>query len=68
MIQEIAPQYSGVLHGLSNTMGTLAAIVGTVGADFFVELKELILIERHPIDTEGLKPNEKAGRILNNER
>ncbi|KAK4772119.1 hypothetical protein SAY86_013894 [Trapa natans] len=37
-IQEIAPQYSGVLHGLSNTTGTLAAIVGTVGAGFFVEL------------------------------
>ncbi|KAM7260190.1 hypothetical protein ACFE04_015931 [Oxalis oulophora] len=37
-LQEIAPQYSGVLHGMSNTAGTLAAIVGTVGAGFFVEL------------------------------
>ncbi|GLU02267.1 hypothetical protein SLE2022_195220 [Rubroshorea leprosula] len=37
-LQEIAPRYSGVLHGLSNTAGTLAAIVGTVGAGFFVEL------------------------------
>ncbi|XP_020550553.1 probable anion transporter 4, chloroplastic isoform X2 [Sesamum indicum] len=37
-LQEIAPQYSGVLHGMSNTGGTLAAIVGTVGAGFFVEL------------------------------
>ncbi|GLT37641.1 hypothetical protein SLA2020_119450 [Shorea laevis] len=37
-LQEIAPQYSGILHGLSNTAGTLAAIVGTVGAGFFVEL------------------------------
>ncbi|WCJ42928.1 phosphate transporter 4 3 [Euphorbia peplus] len=36
--QEIAPQYSGVIHGISNTAGTLAAIVGTVGAGFFVEL------------------------------
>ncbi|XP_025013342.2 probable anion transporter 4, chloroplastic isoform X3 [Ricinus communis] len=36
--QEIAPQYSGVLHGISNTAGTLAAIMGTVGAGFFVEL------------------------------
>ncbi|KAL8516324.1 hypothetical protein ACS0TY_014839 [Phlomoides rotata] len=36
--QEIAPQYSGVLHGLANTAGTLAAIVGTVGAGFFVDL------------------------------
>ncbi|XP_057442302.1 probable anion transporter 4, chloroplastic isoform X2 [Lotus japonicus] len=37
-LQEIAPQYAGVLHGMSNTAGTLAAIVGTVGAGFFVEL------------------------------
>ncbi|XP_017406844.1 probable anion transporter 4, chloroplastic isoform X3 [Vigna angularis] len=37
-LQEIAPQYSGVLHGISNTAGTLAAIIGTVGAGFFVEL------------------------------
>lgn len=37
-LQEIAPQYSGVLHGISNTAGTLAAIVGTVGAGFFVEM------------------------------
>ncbi|XP_057953246.1 probable anion transporter 4, chloroplastic isoform X3 [Malania oleifera] len=37
-LQEIAPQYSGVLHGISNTAGTLAAILGTVGAGFFVDL------------------------------
>ncbi|KAL9235350.1 hypothetical protein vseg_010113 [Gypsophila vaccaria] len=37
-IQEIAPQYTGVLHGLANTAGTFAAIIGTVGAGFFVEL------------------------------
>ncbi|KAJ4849933.1 putative anion transporter 4, chloroplastic [Turnera subulata] len=37
-LQEIAPHYSGVLHGMSNTAGTLAAIMGTVGAGFFVEL------------------------------
>ncbi|KAK1298899.1 hypothetical protein QJS10_CPB14g01722 [Acorus calamus] len=36
-LQEIAPQYAGVLHGMSNTAGTLAAILGTVGAGFFVE-------------------------------
>ncbi|EPS69350.1 hypothetical protein M569_05413, partial [Genlisea aurea] len=36
-LQEIAPEYSGVLHGMSNTAGTLAAIAGTVGAGFFVE-------------------------------
>ncbi|KAF7816067.1 putative anion transporter 4, chloroplastic isoform X1 [Senna tora] len=37
-IQEIAPKYSGVLHGLALTAGTLAAILGTVGAGFFVDL------------------------------
>ncbi|CAI9759136.1 unnamed protein product [Fraxinus pennsylvanica] len=37
-LQEIAPQYSGVLHGISNTAGSFAAMVGTVGAGFFVEL------------------------------
>ncbi|KAF6153477.1 hypothetical protein GIB67_027344 [Kingdonia uniflora] len=37
-LQEIAPQYAGVLHGMSNTAGTSAAIIGTVGAGFFVEL------------------------------
>ncbi|CAL0310924.1 unnamed protein product [Lupinus luteus] len=29
--KEIAPQYSGVLPGISNTVGTLATIIGTVG-------------------------------------
>ncbi|KAF8402708.1 hypothetical protein HHK36_010796 [Tetracentron sinense] len=37
-LQEISPQYAGVIHGMSNTAGTLAAIVGTIGAGFFVEL------------------------------
>ncbi|KAF5727348.1 anion transporter 4 chloroplastic [Tripterygium wilfordii] len=37
-LQEIAPHYSGVLHGISNTAGTFAAILGTVGAGYFVEL------------------------------
>lgn len=36
-LQEVAPQFAGVLHGMSNTAGTLAAIMGTVGAGFFVE-------------------------------
>ncbi|XP_020694747.1 probable anion transporter 3, chloroplastic isoform X3 [Dendrobium catenatum] len=35
--QEVAPRYAGVLHGMSNTAGTLAAILGTVGAGFFVQ-------------------------------
>ncbi|KAF9598513.1 hypothetical protein IFM89_028045 [Coptis chinensis] len=30
--------YSGVIHGISNTAGTMAAIIGTVGAGFFVEM------------------------------
>ncbi|KAI3988820.1 hypothetical protein MKX01_016391 [Papaver californicum] len=37
-LQEIAPQYAGILHGMSNTAGTLAAMIGTIGAGFFVEL------------------------------
>ncbi|XP_077238799.1 phosphate transporter 4;3 isoform X2 [Tasmannia lanceolata] len=36
-IQEIAPQYAGVIHGIANTGGTFAAIMGTVGAGFFAE-------------------------------
>ncbi|XP_058109275.1 probable anion transporter 3, chloroplastic isoform X2 [Magnolia sinica] len=36
-LQEIAPQYAGVIHGMSNTAGTLSAIMGTIGAGFFVE-------------------------------
>lgn len=36
-LQEIAPQYAGVIHGMSNTAGTMAAIMGTIGAGFFVE-------------------------------
>ncbi|CAM6087894.1 unnamed protein product [Calypogeia fissa] len=35
--QEIAPRYAGFLHGTSNCCGTFAAIVGTVGAGFFIE-------------------------------
>ncbi|EMS62779.1 putative anion transporter 3, chloroplastic [Triticum urartu] len=35
--QEIAPQYAGVLHGMANTSGTFAAILGTIGAGFFVD-------------------------------
>ncbi|CAD5172510.1 unnamed protein product [Musa acuminata subsp. malaccensis] len=36
-LQEVAPRFAGVLHGMSNTAGTMAAIMGTVGAGFFVE-------------------------------
>ncbi|PNX93146.1 putative anion transporter chloroplastic-like, partial [Trifolium pratense] len=30
-IQDIAPQYAGTLHGISNSAGTLAAIISTIG-------------------------------------
>ncbi|KAI4353173.1 hypothetical protein L6164_002144 [Bauhinia variegata] len=36
-IQDIAPQYAGFLHGISNSAGTLAAIVSTIGAGYFVQ-------------------------------
>ncbi|KAF3964668.1 hypothetical protein CMV_011063 [Castanea mollissima] len=36
-IQDIAPQYAGLLHGISNSFGTLAAIVSTIGTGFFVQ-------------------------------
>ncbi|KAJ7524779.1 hypothetical protein O6H91_17G021200 [Diphasiastrum complanatum] len=35
--QDIGPQHAGVLLGMSNTAGTLAAILSTVGTGFFVE-------------------------------
>ncbi|KAI9085382.1 hypothetical protein K1719_032638 [Acacia pycnantha] len=36
-IQDIAPQYAGFLHGISNSAGTLAAIISTIGTGYFVE-------------------------------
>lgn len=36
-MHEIAPQYAGVLHGISNSIGTFAAIVSTVGTGYFVQ-------------------------------
>lgn len=36
-MQEIAPQYAGVLHGITNTIGTFAAIAGTIGTGYFVQ-------------------------------
>ncbi|KAM1276810.1 hypothetical protein ACFX13_029984 [Malus domestica] len=44
ILQEITPQYSGVLHGISNTAGTFTAILGTVGAGFFVEHRSYIFL------------------------
>ncbi|XP_044473042.1 probable anion transporter 3, chloroplastic [Mangifera indica] len=36
-MQEIAPDCAGFLHGISNSAGTLAAIVSTIGTGYFVE-------------------------------
>ncbi|KAH6806292.1 phosphate transporter 4 [Perilla frutescens var. frutescens] len=36
-MQDIAPQCAGFLHGISNSAGTLAAIISTIGTGFFVE-------------------------------
>lgn len=36
-MQDIAPQYAGLLHGISNSAGTLAAIVSTIGTGYFVQ-------------------------------
>ncbi|EOA26924.1 hypothetical protein CARUB_v10023018mg [Capsella rubella] len=36
-MQDIAPQYAGFLHGVSNCIGTLAAIVSTIGTGYFVQ-------------------------------
>lgn len=35
--QEVGPKYAGVLHGMSNTAGTLAAIISTMGTGLFIE-------------------------------
>lgn len=36
-IQDIAPQYAGILHGISNCAGTVAAIISTIGTGYFVQ-------------------------------
>ncbi|XP_010554925.1 PREDICTED: probable anion transporter 3, chloroplastic [Tarenaya hassleriana] len=36
-IQDIAPEHAGFLHGISNSAGTMAAIVSTIGTGYFVE-------------------------------
>ncbi|KAG6596362.1 putative anion transporter 3, chloroplastic, partial [Cucurbita argyrosperma subsp. sororia] len=36
-MQDIAPQHAGFLHGISNSAGTLAAIVSTIGTGYFVQ-------------------------------
>lgn len=36
-MQDIAPQCAGFLHGISNSAGTLAAIISTIGTGFFVQ-------------------------------
>lgn len=36
-MQDIAPQYAGFLHGISNSAGTFAAIISTIGTGYFVQ-------------------------------
>ncbi|ONK55105.1 uncharacterized protein A4U43_UnF7610 [Asparagus officinalis] len=36
-MQDIAPKYAGFLHGITNSIGTLAAIISTIGAGYFVQ-------------------------------
>ncbi|KAF6153470.1 hypothetical protein GIB67_027337 [Kingdonia uniflora] len=36
-MQDIAPQYAGFLHGITNSIGTLAAIISTIGTGYFVQ-------------------------------
>ncbi|KAI3988821.1 hypothetical protein MKX01_016392 [Papaver californicum] len=36
-MQDIAPQYAGFLHGITNSAGTLAAIISTIGTGYFVQ-------------------------------
>lgn len=36
-IQDIAPHCAGLLHGIANSIGTLAAITSTIGAGIFVQ-------------------------------
>lgn len=36
-MQDIAPQYAGFIHGISNSAGTLAAIISTIGTGYFVQ-------------------------------
>ncbi|XP_077222838.1 phosphate transporter 4;2 [Tasmannia lanceolata] len=36
-MEDIAPQYAGFLHGITNSIGTLAAIISTIGTGYFVQ-------------------------------
>ncbi|GLJ41616.1 hypothetical protein SUGI_0861310 [Cryptomeria japonica] len=36
-MHDIAPGYAGVLHGITNSIGTFAAIVSTIGTGYFVQ-------------------------------
>ncbi|XP_010256679.1 PREDICTED: probable anion transporter 3, chloroplastic [Nelumbo nucifera] len=36
-MQDIAPQYAGFLHGITNSVGTVAAIISTIGTGYFVQ-------------------------------
>ncbi|XP_057983357.1 probable anion transporter 3, chloroplastic [Malania oleifera] len=36
-IQDIAPQYAGLLHGIANSAGSFGAIMSTIGTGYFVQ-------------------------------
>ncbi|KAL6841581.1 hypothetical protein ACP4OV_028724 [Aristida adscensionis] len=36
-VQDIAPKYAGSLHGMTNGIGTVAAIFSTIGTGYFVQ-------------------------------
>ncbi|KAJ8648278.1 hypothetical protein MRB53_001301 [Persea americana] len=36
-MEDIAPQYAGFLHGFANSVGSVAAIISTIGTGYFVQ-------------------------------
>ncbi|KAJ4766912.1 phosphate transporter 4 [Rhynchospora pubera] len=36
-VQDVAPKYAGSLHGITNGIGTVAAIISTIGTGYFVQ-------------------------------
>ncbi|OMO85145.1 Major facilitator superfamily [Corchorus capsularis] len=52
-MQDIAPQYAGFLHGISNSAGTLAAIISTIGTALETIHKAMALC-RNPLKMFGL--------------
>ncbi|RWR79434.1 putative anion transporter 3, chloroplastic [Cinnamomum micranthum f. kanehirae] len=36
-MEDVAPQYAGFLHGFANSVGSVAAIISTIGTGYFVQ-------------------------------